>query len=165
MESALEHILINNTKSALISYMDSHPESFEELVNLSLSDKQPYSWRASWLLWSCIIENDGRLDAHIHRIIKSIPTFREEQQRELFIVLFKLNIPIELEGIVFDLCISIWEQTHKKPSVRFNAFKLLAKIAKCNPELSKEMRLYTQDKYLDTLSTGVRRSILKLSKF
>jgi hypothetical protein len=164
LESALEHTLIDNTKSALISYMDSHPESFEELVNLSLSDKQPYSWRASWLLWSCIIENDDRLDAHIHQIINLIPSFREEQQRELFIVLYKLKIPSELEGIVFDLCISTWEQTNKKPSVRFNAFKLLAKIAKSYPELSKEIKYYTQDKYLETLSTNAKKSILKLSK-
>jgi hypothetical protein len=146
----------------MISYIESHPGDFEELVDIALSDKQPYSWRASWLLWSCIKENDSRLDMHIHRIVKSIPSFKDEQQRELFILLNKLEIPSELEGVVFDICINVWEKISKKPSVRFNAFKLLVKIAKHYPEFSKEIEHYTQDKYLDSLSSSAKKSILKL---
>jgi hypothetical protein len=36
----------------LISYLSAHPEYFEEAITLAISDKQPYSWRAAWLLWS-----------------------------------------------------------------------------------------------------------------
>ena len=36
----------------MIAYMETHPEAYEEAVQLAISDKQPYAWRAAWLLWS-----------------------------------------------------------------------------------------------------------------
>ena len=44
----------------------------EELIELAISDKQPYSWRPAWLLWSCMDENDQRVQKHIPDIIHSI---------------------------------------------------------------------------------------------
>ena len=50
MESQLEHTLMNSHKKELISFLNAHPEFFEEAVTLAIGDKQPYSWRAAWLL-------------------------------------------------------------------------------------------------------------------
>jgi len=50
----------------MISYLKSHPDDFEEIIKLAIVDKQPYSWRAAWLLWSCMDKNDQR----IHKYIK-----------------------------------------------------------------------------------------------
>lgn len=50
MEITLEHKLLNSYKRDLISFMISHPEYFDEAVELALSDKQPYSWRAAFVL-------------------------------------------------------------------------------------------------------------------
>jgi hypothetical protein len=54
METALEWTLTNSYKADMISYLAAHPEDFEEVVKLAIADKQPYSWRAAWLLWSCM---------------------------------------------------------------------------------------------------------------
>ena len=48
METALEWTLINTYKADMISYLAAHPEDFEEAIKLAITDKQPYSWRASW---------------------------------------------------------------------------------------------------------------------
>lgn len=165
METALEHILTNFNKAAMISYIAAHPKDFEEMIELALSDKQPYSWRAAWLLWSCMEENDQRLQGYIKRIIDSIPSKNDDQQRELFIILQKMELTEETEGILFNICADAWEKIHKKPSVRFNAFKLIAKIARRYPELSKEIGYLTQDQYIDSLSPTARKSILKMSNF
>lgn len=33
--------------------MKSHPETYFEALELALSDKEPYSWRAAWMIRSC----------------------------------------------------------------------------------------------------------------
>ena len=58
METALEKTLTSCYKHEMISFMENHPEAFDEAIQLTVSDKQPYSWRAAWLLLSCIEEND-----------------------------------------------------------------------------------------------------------
>ena len=56
MESVLENKLMNAYKNEMISFLKSHPEYFEEAIQLAISDKQPYSWRVSFLLWDCMEE-------------------------------------------------------------------------------------------------------------
>ena len=85
METEFEHILTHSYKADLVSYMKSHPEDFEEAVHLAISDKQPYSWRAAWLLWSCMEKNDQRICRSIEKIIDTIPTKSDDQARELLI--------------------------------------------------------------------------------
>jgi hypothetical protein len=114
METALEWTLTNSYKADMISYLASHQEDFEELIKLAISDKQPYSWRAAWLLWSCMEENDHRIRRYLKRIIDTLSTKNDEQQRELLIMLQKMEINDELEGSLFNHCVSIWEKTGKK---------------------------------------------------
>ena len=164
METALEHILISSYKAGMIFYMDSHPEDFEEAVKLAVLNKQPYSWRAAWLLWSCMKENDPRINGHIKEIINSLATKNDDHQRELFKILLLMEINEEYEGTLFNICVSIWEKINKKPSVRLTALKIIVKIAKKHPELSHEIIFITQDQYMDSLSPVVKRSISRMMK-
>jgi len=162
MESQLEKILTRSYKSQLIAYLTKHPEEFDELLKLALSNKQPYSWRGTWLLWSCMVKDDIRVKKHVSEIIDSLLNRPDNQQREILIVLQKLNIEEEHEGRLFNSCISIWESTSKQYSVRYNAFKLLLKIAKKYPELLNEVFSLAQSPYLDTFSMPVRKSLLRM---
>jgi hypothetical protein len=130
METELEKVLMNFYKEEMILYLASHPETFEEAIHLAVTDKQSYSWRAAWLLWSCLEENDGRIKKHIPRIISCLKDKGDGHQRELLKILFIMDIDEEFEGILFDHCIRIWEKINKKPSVRYNAFKLIVKISR-----------------------------------
>lgn len=162
METKLEYILTNSYKAEMISYMDTHPQDFEELINLAISDKQLYSWRAAWLLWSCMEKNDQRLHRHIDKIIEILPAKNDDQLRELLIILQQMELTGENEGKLFDTCVNIWEKIGKKPSVRYNAFKLIIKIVKKHPELIKEIELLTESQYMDSFSATVKKSIIKL---
>ena len=164
METELERILTKSYKVDMISYVTSHPEIFEDVINLAISDKQPYSWRAAWVLWSCMERNDHRVQGHLKDIVDAIPTKKDNQQRELFLILQKMELNEELEGVLFNICVSVWEKTNKQASVRFNAFKLIVKIAEKYPELSTEIGFLTQIQYLNSLSPAVRKSILKMIK-
>ena len=153
---------MNSYKDEMISFMNAHPEYFEEAVALAVSDKQPYSWRAAYVLWSVIGENDRRLQKHIKKIVNAIKTKSDGHQRELLKILFIMELDERYESALFDICLNIWEQINKTPSVRVNALKFIVKIAKKHPELSKEIAFLTQDHYLESLSPGARHSVGKL---
>lgn len=142
--------------------MRGNPEEFAELMQLALTDKQPYSWRAAWLLWSSIEKNDIRVIPYIEKIIDVLPFKRDGQARDLLMVLQKMEIDEDLEGKLFDFSISIWEQIGKQPSVRINAFKMLLKIIQKHPELSNEIDYLIEPHYLSSLTRGAKHSISKL---
>ncbi len=162
--TTLEHILTSSCKADMISYMVAHPEDFEEAIKLAISNKQPYSWRAAWLLWSCMEENDHRVQGYIQSIISTLTTKNDDHQRELFKILQQMELNEEYEGVLFNICVTVWEKINKKPSVRFNAFKMIIKIVKKHPNLSNEIDFLTQNQYLDSLSPAVKKSISKMMK-
>lgn len=164
METKLEFILTNSYKSEMISYQKTHPEDFEEAIKLAISNKQPYSWRAAWLLWSCMDKNDKRVRKYLKKIIDAIPTKKDNQQRELLMILLRMELNENLEGKLFDICLNIWGKVEKNPSLRYNAFKLLVRISKNHPDLHKEIKSLTEARYTEMLSDSVKKSIFKLNK-
>lgn len=162
MQSPLEKTLTSCYKDEMISFMNAHPEYFEEAVELAVSDKQPYSWRAAWLLWSVIEEDDKRIKKFINRIVNAAKTKSDNHQRELLKILLMMNLNEKHEGVLFDICINVWEQFGKPPSVRVNALKLIVKIANKHPELKQEISFLAQEHYLASLSPGARHSASKL---
>lgn len=164
METPLEHILTNSYKDGMIGYMTLHPEDFDEAIKLAISNKQPYSWRAAWLLCSCMENDDKRVQVHIKNMMDAIPNMKDGQQRELLAVLYKMELSEEYEGRVFSICVDIWEQIHKQPSVRIQAFRLIVKIMQKYPDLYHEIELLTQNQYIETLTPGIKNSMSKLMK-
>lgn len=162
MATQLEITLISCYKDEMVSFLNSHPEFFDEAFELAVSDKQPYAWRSAWLLWSCLKENDVRIKKHIDAIIKSIKSKNDGHQRELLKILSLTELKDKHEGIVFNLCMDLWEQLGKDPSVRYTALKFLLKIIGKHPELKEEISFITQEHYLETLSPGVKRAIIKM---
>lgn len=148
----------------MISYMDAHPEDFEEAIKLAISDKQPYSWRAAWLLWSCMEENDQRIKGYVKNIISTITNKNDDHQRELLKILLQMELSKKYEGFLFDVAVTVWERINKKPSVRMTAFKVIVKIAKKHPDLYHEIIFLTQNQYMDSLSPVVKRSISTMIK-
>ena len=164
MQTAFEKILTNSHRPEMESYVIAHPGSFEEAIKLAIADKHPYSWRAAWLLWSCMEKNDKRIRKYIKDIVTILPYRKDNQKRELLKILEQMEIKNEFEGLLFNHCVAIWEKTGKQPSVRFNAFKILAKITRRHPELFQEIILLTQKQYTESLSSTVNKSINKIVK-
>lgn len=162
MATQLETKLISCYKDEMISFLDTHPEYFDEAFALAISDKQPFAWRAAWLLWSCLAENDEKIKKHINKIIKSIKSKKDGHQRELLKILSLTKLNSKHEGIVFNLCMDLWEQLGKDSSVRYHAIKFLIKIIEKHPELKEEVSFLTQEQYLEPLSPGVKRAVDKM---
>jgi len=162
MESPLEHVLMAFNKQEMMAWLDAHPESFTEAVQLAVADKQPCSWRSAWLLWGCMEDNDPRIRPFIPKIVECLETKRDGHQRELLKILLRMELSEEHEGYLFDLCMNVWEKIGKAPSVRHNAFRMIVRIASKYPELLNDIAFITQSHYIDSLSPGVRRSVMKM---
>ncbi|GAB5554473.1 MAG: hypothetical protein Sapg2KO_40640 [Saprospiraceae bacterium] len=148
----------------MIDFVEANPQEFETLLKLSVSDKQPFAWRAAWLLSNCMNENDERVKDYLPTIINVLRMVPDGQKRDLFNVLRKMELKEEYEGMVYDICISTWSKLDKMSSLRINALKLALKIMTKHPELHEEMSLLTQDYFLETLSPGIKNSVLKMMK-
>ena len=160
----LEQILITKYKTDMVLHLASHTEAFDEAAKLALTDRQPFAWRAAWLLWECMEANDPRIDEFIPGIIEALPAKKEGHRRELLKILLKSDIGEELEGRLFDICTRMWEQISSRPSVRLMALKMMLKIAEKYPEFKNEISYLAQKHYLETLSPAVRKSVAKLMK-
>jgi len=164
METRLEKILTRSYKKDMLDHIRTYPEDFDELIQLAMSNKEPYSWRAAWLLWSCIRKNDERLLKYVDKMIDLLPSMGDSQQRELLKILYLMEYDEDSEGKLFDLSLSIWEKLGIQPSLRFNALKIIIKITKKHPELKQELSFLLQNEYLESLTPGVKHSINKMIK-
>jgi hypothetical protein len=163
MESSLEKILLQRLKKEeLVSYMNSHPNEFSDLLTIALSDKQPQAWRAAWLIYHCMHKNDVRLKKHIRKIINALRFCKDGHQREWLKVLERMELSENNMSLLFDVCFTIWHEVTKSPSVRGTAFKTLIRIAKYYPELNDELEQLAQSHYIETLSPGIKSSFIKM---
>ena len=162
MRKELEQVLMSFYKNEMISFIENNPEAFEEAIELALLDEQPLSWRAAWLLFDCTEENDKRIKKHLKRIINAAKSKTGGHQREFLRILLKMNLTENQEGILFDICMNLWEDVNNIPSVRYTGFKLIVKVAGKHPELLNELNIITRDHYMQSLSPGVRKSVQKI---
>ncbi len=161
-ETPFEQVLLSSYKQGMISYMHSHPEAYSEAVSLAVSDKQPFSWRAAQLLWSCIKPDDPRIRRHLKKIITYLPFAVDNQKSQLFKILLLMNIPNNLGGLVLEESINCWKDITKMASLRFRALMMLLVISKRFPELSHEISLLHNEHFFSTFSPGVKRSAKRL---
>jgi hypothetical protein len=107
-------------------------------------------------------DNDKRIKKYIKPILTSIKSKKDGHQRELLKILYRMELTDKGEGIIFDICIRLWEQISKDPSVRITALKFIIKIAKEHPELLNEIKVLMQDHYLNPLSPGVKKAVKRM---
>lgn len=157
----LERVVLTSFKEDMIEFVRAKPERFDELVELTLSDKQPASWRANSVLNFLIKKNDVRLQNRISDILELIPKSNDSNRRELLKLLMKMEIPEHKQSEFIDVCIALWVDVDIKPSVRFYAFRILIDFVKQYPDLSSELKPLTKDIYMDSLSDGIQRALLK----
>lgn len=165
MLSKIEEILLKFYKEQMIVYVNNNPDSLNELLKLAISDKQPFAWRAAWLLWSCIDKNDFRIQKDINKIIKSLKNKKDGHQRELLKILSVMKLTEKQECIICDISIDIIKDISKNPSVRFTALKFIIEIIKKYPELKNELAFLKEEHFINSFSPGIRNSIIKLNIF
>jgi len=142
--------------------MRAEVEYFHEILEFSLQDNEKYAWRAAYTLQKIYRKNDERIRPHLLNIIKAIEGKSDGHQRELLKLTRKMKVDEDEEGFLFDVCIGLWENPNKQPSVRIWAFRLFYGIAQKHPELLEEIQFLLEPTYTDSLTPGVKRSFEKI---
>jgi hypothetical protein len=162
MEKNLEYVLMHCYKTEMIAYLHAHPEDFEEALILAIGNKQPWSWRAAWLLWSCMKKDDPRIRGYIPAIIDALPAKADGHRRELLKILQEMELNDEQQGVLFNICADVWEKIAQSPSVRYQAFRFMVTMARQYPELVNEISLFVRPQYTETLSPGIKNGVFRM---
>jgi len=164
MLDEIENILTRNYKHDMVLFFQKNPDRIDDLIKLIFEKNNPLSWRAAWLLWSCVPKNDSRILENTSRFISILPYSNESMQREILKILFNIDLEEESLGRLINICINIWEDINKRPGVRYSSFRMLLKISKEYPELENELGYLVDERFINTLSPGIKHSIKKLIK-
>ncbi len=165
MNKSLAEILAGNLRrEVLLDYLEKKPECFDDAIKLALENDEILSWRATWLLNQTAVKNDKRLNTYTKKLIESVNGKRDGHQRELLKLIQKMDIDEEIEGYLFDICMTIWEDVDKIPSVRITAFRIIVDTAKKYPELINEIEFLAQEHFAETLSYGIKNSFERIKK-
>ena len=163
MQSELKSILLKRRKAEMVEFYQTHPECFEEAMEMALSHEDPFCWRAAWMIGGDLKKNNSRITPYTSKIIELLPGFEDGHQRELIKILLQVPLTEEQESLLFDLSVELWEQIRKKPSGRYFTYRGMIQIAKKYPELTHEILLLTEPHYVNPLSPGIRTAVLKMA--
>jgi len=135
---------------------------FDEAIQLALQSDERIAWRAAWVLFHAMEDYDPRLQPHLAAFVSALRGKRDGHQREMLKIIERLKPDDDLEGELFDICMSIWENQGKSPSARITSFRIMYSIAKKYPELLQELNYLLQEHYTESLSPGIRNSLKKM---
>ncbi|MDB3905464.1 hypothetical protein N9335_03195 [Crocinitomicaceae bacterium] len=150
---------INSSEAS--KFINQSEEHIRKMVELSVCDVKDVSWRAAWLLGKSITKLSNPIQKYHLKIIKGISEKESGHQRELIKLVIDKNLSEEEEGRLFEVCIEIWKDIHKKPGTRSYAFNYIHKMITKYPDLKNELSGLFDTKYLDTLSPAIKKSIQK----
>lgn len=152
-------------KNELVKLIKNDEKLFDETLGLATNrEKEDTGWRAAWIINHVIRENDHRIIPFAPHIVEIIKEKEDGHQRELLKIIEKLDYDEKWEGNLLELSIDIWKQVNKSPSLRIVAWRIILQLAEKYPELRSEIEFLSDDRYVETLSPGIRYSFLKLRK-
>lgn len=165
MTKSLQNILTSRLrKNEMVAFLKKNPNLFDETLEVSLGDNDPESWRAAWLINHYMTKNDKRIKKNINSILKALPNKKDGHQRELLKILMEMELTEKQEGVLFDGCFIIWKDISKISSARGTALLIIINTVKKHSELITEIEYLTQFHYIETLSPGIRNSVVRIIK-
>lgn len=164
LNNKLIEILQARDRELMMETISASATSFSNALEIALGDIDKASWRAAWLLEKIMEDNDPRVRPLLPLFFQKIDSKKDGHKRELLKILFRMEFDEEQEGMMYDLCLKNWENTTNSSSLRYKSFFFLLSICKKYPELLEELKFYTQPRFLENLSPGIKHSIQKSLK-
>ena len=148
-------------KDSVLEKIRSDKKNIHLLLEWSQLTEHPIGWRSSWLLRQSVQKNDSTLKPYIGAVLKKFTSFNESQKREWLKLLSNQTMSENEEGILFDISVSEWKKVNNHPALRSSAFNIMFRILQTYPELRVELSHLMTSDYVDSLSPGIKRIILK----
>lgn len=148
----------------LVNYIGNDATRFNQLYAVFLDGPYQVTQRASWPLSNCIIQHPSFIKPHFATLLKTLQRtdIHDAVRRNVMKLLQFIDIPKRYYGIVADHAFRLMDK--KQPiAVRVFSMTVLARIAKQEPELKRELRLIIEDQ-LPLASPGYKARARKVLK-
>lgn len=124
----------------VIRIINQQPELFETLWSIFCQQKNPESRRAAWAI-DLLNENLAYLnEKHLETIISMLPLYKHEGYKRHSLRILERNIiPETHKGEVVSICFNWLESPSSAVSVKMFCLKILERIAKEEPIISREL--------------------------
>jgi len=116
------------------------PAAVPCLLEITLSQNDKTSMRASWVLEKLSDKYPGIMDKYIVDIVNAFPTVQSSSvRRTLAKVLMLHKIPESVEGEALNFCIKMIESAKEPVAVKANCMTILFNLLPKYPELKNEV--------------------------
>ena len=121
-------------------------EHFRSLLKLSLHEKDPFAWRAAWILDGSDEKYPGMAVPHLHEIVRRLPGIRSTGViRSLLRMLSRYEIPEEDQGMLVELCFGYMTSELYPVAIKVYAMQIIYNHVLLYPELKGELRTVIED--------------------
>lgn len=139
---------------------------FRKLVELFLKGDRLVTQRAAWIIGICADNHPELIRPHLGQLVEKIrePGVHDAAKRNVVRILQTAEIPRRLLGTVATLCFGYLGSSGEPIAVRAFSMTVLARIARIEPDLKRELRLVIEQQ-LPYGSAGIRahaRKVLKM---
>lgn len=152
--------IVDLSKDESLEYLKRDKALRLAFSELALSDHER-AWKAGWILNKAVQQKMFDVDSHCEQICSAVEGKPSNQKRELLKLLEHCALKEDVEGFIFDVAVTCWEDLGAQSAKRMVAFRLMLKIAKRYEALVPEITALTSERFLKGLSPGIKRSIKK----
>jgi hypothetical protein len=133
-------------KDLLVSEVIKSEHHFRELLEISLQEKDPLAWRASWVLDGSDEKKPGLARPYISQIVEALPDLKSMGTlRSLLRLLCRYDIPEDQQGLLIDLCFNYLVSQLYPLAVKAHAMMIIYQHVLIYPELKDEFITVMED--------------------
>lgn len=148
----VHEVLREHTKAMcnrIVKYVGNDPSRFFELVTAFLKGPYRVTQRAAWPLSCCVEMHPELIGPHLKKIITNLktPGLHDSVKRNTVRLMQFIDLPKSLQGAAADVCFEFLANPKEPIAVRCFSMTVLARLAKEQPELKKELRIIIEDQF------------------
>ncbi len=127
----------------IVSWVGDDQKKFNQLFNLFLNAEYRVTQRAAWPLSYCAIQHPSLIKGNFEKLVNNLrrPGLHDSIKRNTVRLLQHVDIPVEYEGSVMEVCFNYVERPGESVAVKAFSLSILGKLAKQYPEIIPEIKL------------------------
>ena len=124
----------------LVELLKKHPEWHNELINIYLSNEEPFSRKIVWAIDLYSERNPDLVLPYLQTIADLLPRFSHDGlRRHSLHILSRLPLPADKLGILISTCFDWLLAPHYPAAIKVCCMELLYRISNQEAELRKEL--------------------------
>jgi hypothetical protein len=147
-----EALLTEHSKAqtdAIVKWIGTSQERFDQLFHLFLTDEYRVVQRAAWPLSYCVIGHPELIEKHFKELINNLnkPEVPGAVKRNTVRLLQHIEIPEEFHGEIMSICFDYIASPTEAAAIKAFALTILQKLAKHYPEIKDEVKIIIEDRW------------------